>query len=248
MRTLAIVNLKGGSCKSTTAVSLAACLGEKGRRVLLVDLDPAGNATWWLGAAAERGTYDVLVKGLPLADAALPTTARRVDIVPATEWLARAEYELKDRQALQKALAAMKPGRWDYVLFDSPPSLTVLSVNALAAAHEVLVPVVAHVLSLAGLKQLLQAVELTRQQLNPGLKVAGLLACRVNRTRHVRAIQEELRRFAGDLLLRTVIRENIRLAEAPSFRQPITIYAPDSLGAEDYRQLAREILKQEGKA
>ena len=247
-RVLAVLNTKGGSGKTTTAVSLAATLAERHRSVLLVDCDPAGAATWWLGVAAERGLYDVLLGGLPPADGVVPTATNGVDLVPATPALARAEVELRDRLALRKALDGLDPGRWRYVLLDAPPSLTALSVGAMAAARELLVPVECHVLALNGLRQLFQAVDLARKQLNPELSVAGLLGCRVNRTRHSRAVLEELRRHFGDQVLQTTVRESTRLAEAPSFRRPITVHDPEGHGAEDYRNLAAEIIRQERKA
>jgi chromosome partitioning protein len=143
-------------------------------------------------------------------------------------------------------LERLAPDRWDYVLIDCPPTLGILTVNALAAARELLVPVEAHVMALSGLAQLLHTVEVVRDRLNPELKVTGILACRVDsRTRHAREVVERLRDRSGNLVYRTVIRENVRLAECPSFGQPITQYDPKSAGAADYRALAQEIMDQE---
>jgi chromosome partitioning protein len=145
-------------------------------------------------------------------------------------------------------LERLPPDRWDYVLLDCPPTLGILTVNALAAARELLVPVEAHVMALSGLAQLLHTVEVVRDRLNPDLQVTGILACRVDsRTRHAREVVERLRERSGNLVYRTVIRENIRLAECPSFGQPITQYDPKSAGAADYRALAQEIMEQEGR-
>jgi chromosome partitioning protein len=145
-------------------------------------------------------------------------------------------------------LEGLPKGRWDYVLLDCPPTLGVLTVNALAAARELLVPVEAHVMALSGLAQLLHTVEVVKERLNPKLAISGILACRVDaRTRHAREVVERLRERSGNLVYKTVIRENIRLAECPSFGQPITQYDPRSAGAADYRALAAEVIRQEGR-
>ncbi|MEW6387032.1 MAG: ParA family protein [Thermodesulfobacteriota bacterium] len=252
MRTLAIANQKGGSGKTTTSVNLAAALGEKKRRVLLVDLDPQHSATAWLGIRdAGKGVLAVLVDKVNLADLVHETGAPGVDLIPSSAWLVGVEKflagELGAETILRRALENLPPGRWDYVIIDCPPTLGILTVNALAAVRELLVPVEAHVMALSGLAQLLQTVEVVKDRLNPELKVTGILACRVDaRTRHSREVVEELRERSGSLVYRTVIRENIRLAECPSFGQPITQYDRKSAGAADYRALAGEIIKQEG--
>jgi len=174
-----------------------------------------------------------------------------VDLVPSSSWLVGAEKmlagEVGAETILRRNLDRLPPDRWDYVLIDCPPTLGVLTVNALVAVAELLVPVEAHVMALSGLAQLLQTVEVVRDRLNPDLRVSGILACRVDfRTRHAREVVEQLRQRSGSLVYRTVIRENIRLAECPSFGQAITQYDGKSAGAADYRALADEIISQEG--
>jgi len=251
MRTFAIANQKGGSGKTTTCVNLAAALGEKERRVLLIDLDPQHSATAWLGLRdAGKGVYGLFAEDALLTDLVHRTNAPGVDLVPSSPWLVGVERvlagEVGAETILRRSLERL-PGDWDYLLVDCPPTLGVLTVNALAAARELLVPVEAHVMALGGLAHLLNTVEVVKERLNPHLQVSGILACRVDlRTRHAREVVEQLRARSGELVYRTVIRENIRLAECPSFGQPITQYDPKSAGAADYRALAGEIMEQEG--
>ena len=251
MRTFAIANQKGGSGKTTTCVNLAAALGEKERRVLLIDLDPQHSATAWLGLRdAGKGVYGLFVEDAVLTDLVHQTKAPGVDLVPSSPWLVGVERvlagEVGAETILRRSLERL-PGSWDYVLVDCPPTLGVLTVNALAAARELLVPVEAHVMALGGLAHLLHTVEVVKERLNPQLRLSGILACRVDvRTRHAREVVEQLRQHSGTLVYRTVIREHIRLAECPSFGQPITQYDPKSAGAVDYRALAAEIIEQEG--
>ncbi len=253
MRTLAIANQKGGSGKTTTSVNLAAALGEKNRRVLMVDLDPQHSATSWFGIRdAGKGVLDIFVNGGSLLDFARETEAPGVEVAPSSAWLVGVEKilagELGAETILKRQLAKVPADRWDYVLIDCPPTLGILTINALAAAKELLVPVEAHVMALDGLAQLLHTVEVVQERLNPDLKVTGVLACRVdNRTRHAREVVDMLRERSGDLVFETVIRENIRLAECPSFGQTITQYDPKSHGAVDYRALAQEVISQEGR-
>ena len=252
MRTIATANQKGGSGKTTTAVNLAAALGEKGRRVLVVDLDAQASASLWLGVKdGGRGLLDALTDNGNLADLISQTDTPGVGVVPSSAWLVGAEKalagELGAETILRRKLAHIQPGQWDYVLVDCPPTLGILTVNALVAVREVLVPVEAHVMALQGLAQLLQTVEVVRDRLNPSLRIAGILACRVDaRTRHAQEVVEQLKGRFGNLIYNVAIRENVRLAECPSFGQPITRYDTRSSGAEDYRALAREVIRQEG--
>jgi chromosome partitioning protein len=251
MRTIAIANQKGGSGKTTTSVNLAAALGEAGRRVLVVDLDPQHSATAWYGIKnAGKGVLGIFMDNASLEDFIQAAAAPGVEVAPSSAWLVGVEKvlagEVGAETILRRQLERLAPDRWDYVLIDCPPTLGILTVNALAAARELLVPVEAHVMALSGLAQLLHTVEVVRDRLNPELKVTGILACRVDsRTRHAREVVERLRDRSGNLVYRTVIRENVRLAECPSFGQPITQYDPKSAGAADYRALAQEIMDQE---
>ena len=246
MYTLAISNQKGGTAKTTTAVCLAAALAELGRRVLLIDLDAQANATRWLGAGGdgEASIYDVLTGGEDLREAIRPVTDG-LDLVPSSPFMVGVEKALASDPApqfiLQGALEGLA-GSYDVCLIDCPGALGAVTVNALTAADGVLVPVPAQTLSLEGLAQLLETVRAVRGRLNPRLEIAGILVCRLDsRTRLAGEVVEALEeRFPG-LLLATRIRENVRLAEAPSFRQPITAYDPSSRGAEDYRALAEEV-------
>jgi len=252
-RTLAVVNQKGGSGKTTTTVNLAAALGERGRKVLVVDLDPQASASSWLGIKdGGRGLLDVLTGNGNLADLVHNGNIYangNVYAVPSSSWLVGAEKALKvgAETILRRKLTSL-PDSWDYVLLDCPPSLGVLTVNALAAAQGLLVPVEAHVMALQGLAALLKTVDVVKERLNRSLKVSGILACRVDsRTRHALDVVDRLREHFGDLVFKTIIRENIRVAEAYSFAQPITEYDPRSAGAEDYRALAVEVMRQEKK-
>lgn len=247
MRRIAITNQKGGSGKTTTAVNLAAALAEKGKKVLLIDLDPQASATAWLGVKdGGRGLLDVIGGNGNLLDNIHDTGIKNLSLIPASSWLVGAERtlagELGAETILNRKLDAL-PDDWDFVLIDCTPSLGLLTVSALVASRELLVPVEAHILALNGLAQLLKTVDVVKERLNPHLAISGILVCRYNkRTRHSQDILETLKSKFGNVVYNTAIRENIRLAEAPSFSQPITLYDTASAGAEDYRALAGEIL------
>jgi chromosome partitioning protein len=253
MRTIAIANQKGGSSKTTTCVNLAAALGEQRRRVVVLDLDPQHSATAWFGVQnVEKGIFTVFADNGNLLDIIVPTGLTEVALVPASTWLVGVERalaaEVGAETILRRALAKLDPKAWDYILIDCPPTLGLLTINALAAASELLVSVEAHVMALHGLAQLLQTVDVVQQRLNAELVITGMLACRVDhRTRHAQDVVEELRHRFGNVVYNVVIRENVRLAECPSFAQPITQYAPTSTGAQDYRALAQEVIQQESK-
>ena len=242
MRTVAVANHKGGSAKTTTTVNLAAALGEAGHRVLVIDMDPQGSATSWLGVDdADVGVIDAVLGRANLAHLVHETTAPGVGIVPASPQLvaAHAAGETEIALGFMRAMERL-PAIWDMVLVDCAPSLGYLGVAPLAACEEALVPVEAHVLAMAGITSLLETMARIQVKLNPGLRLSGVVACRVNRTAHARAVAERLGQRFPEAFLSTQVRESIRLAEAPSFRLPITQYAPASTGAEDYRAVAAE--------
>ena len=252
MRTFAIVNQKGGSGKTTTAVNLAAALGERDQRVLLIDLDPQASASSWYGISdGGRGLLDVFVDNGNLLDVYTTTQIDGVDLIPSSAWMVGVDKalagEVGAETILRQRLESLPADRWDYALLDCPPALGILTINALAAAREVVVPVEAHVLALNGLAQLLQTVDVVKERLNGALQITGILPCRVDlRTRHAREVVQQLRDHFGNVVYKVYIRENVRIAECPSFALPITAYSPSSAGAEDYRALAEEVIHQEG--
>lgn len=248
MRTLAFTNQKGGSAKTTSAVSLAAALAEKGQRVLVVDLDPQASASSWLGARdGGKGLLEVLTGNGSLSDLVAVSGVPGVDVVPSSEWLAGAERalagEVGAETILRKAMARL-PRRWDFVFVDCPPALGLLALSALVAVREAFVPVEASTMALGGLARLVRTLEQVRDRLNPDLRLAHILACRVDsRTNLSREVVEKLRERFGDLVLETTVRETVRLREAWSFSEPITVYDTRSTGAEDYRAVAGEVLR-----
>lgn len=256
---LAITNQKGGTGKTTTAVCLAAALAERGRRVLLIDLDSQCNASRWMGGNTEAsGIFEVLIGGADLesvvqenpngADQTLWKDAAGVDLVASSPHMVGAERALASDPApqfiLRDALKSLNGSTrdYDYCLMDCPAALGTVTVNALTAADGVLVPVLPETLSLEGLADLVRTVQTVQSRLNPALRLAGILANRADsRKRITHEVIGALRaRFPGETL-QTVIRDNVRLSEAPSHRLPITAYDPSSYGAEDYRALADEL-------
>ncbi len=256
-RVTAIVNQKGGVGKTTTAVSLAGLLATGGLRVLLVDLDPQGNATSGLGVdrrALRCCVYDALTGERTLAEVIVPTGVPGLDLAPATLNLAGAEVELAGRpegagwreRRLREALAAVRE-RYDVVLVDAPPSLGLLTVNALVGADGVLIPVQTEYYALEGLSQLLGTVQFVQRRLNPRLGLDGVALTMYDpRTRLAREVADEVRSFFGARAFAAVIPRNVRLGEAPSYGRPIHDYAPDSPGALAYGALAGELRERLG--
>ncbi len=252
-RILTIANQKGGVGKTTTAVNLAASLAMHGARVLVVDLDPQGNASTALDVDHRSGTssiYNVLVDGLPLANVVKPVQGfATLACAPATIDLAGAEIELVPlvaREArLGRAVKEYDSSSLDYIFIDCPPSLGLLTVNALVAAPEVLIPIQCEYYALEGLEQLLRTVELVKSHLNPGLKVSTILLTMFDsRTRLASQVAEEVRSHFGDLVLRSVIPRSVRVSEAPSYGQSVMTYDPGSSGALAYLEAAREMAHQ----
>jgi chromosome partitioning protein len=248
-RTLAITNQKGGVGKTTTAINLAACLVERGKRVLLVDTDPQANATSGLGfdkASISRSVYEAIVDGVALHQIVMLTNRVGLDLVPAASALAGAEVELVNLERRERRLAeALVTVRdhYDYLLVDCPPSLGLLTVNALVAADGVLVPIQCEYLALEGLSRLIDTVGLVRSGLNPRLHLAGILMTMYDPRTNLSAqvVQEVVKHFPREIF-RTIIPRSIRLSEAPSYGKTILEYDPTSKGATAYRALAEELI------
>jgi chromosome partitioning protein len=247
-RILAVANQKGGVGKTTTAVNLGAALAELGYRVLVVDLDPQGNATTGLGIDArsfESSMYDVLMRDVALEDAVEPTSMKNLFVAPATIDLAGAEIELvpsfSRELKLRKALEAVY-GDFEFILIDCPPSLGLITVNGLAAAEEVLVPIQCEYYALEGLGQLLRNVHLVQANLNDKLEVSTIVLTMYDaRTKLAEQVADEVRLHFGNKVCKNVIPRTVRISEAPSFGQPITVFDPTSRGAIAYRELAKEV-------
>jgi chromosome partitioning protein len=247
-RVMAVANQKGGVGKTTTAVNLGAALAELGYRTLVVDLDPQGNATTGLGINArtlDASVYDVLMRELPVEDAVEPTSVRNLFVVPATIDLAGAEIELvpafSRELRLKRALDGVADD-FDFTLIDCPPSLGLLTVNALAAATEVVVPVQCEYYALEGLSALLRNVQLVQTNLNPALEMSTIILTMYDaRTKLAEQVANEVRVHFGSVVCRQMVPRTVRLSEAPSFGQPIIVFDPSSRGAIAYRELAKEV-------
>ncbi|KIC20544.1 ParA family protein [Leisingera sp. ANG-Vp] len=256
-RIIAVANQKGGVGKTTTAINLAAALVECGMRVLVVDLDPQGNASTGLGiepSDRDLTTYDLLVEDAQLTDVIRETSIDDLCIIPATIDLSSADIELftneKRSFLLHDALrqTAMDDYDWDYVLIDCPPSLNLLTVNAMVAAHSVLVPLQSEFFALEGVTQLMLTIREVRQSANPGLRIEGIVLTMFDRRNNLsQQVEQDARDNLGELVFQTKIPRNVRVSEAPSYAQPVLNYDTNSLGAQAYRALAEEIINKHHK-
>jgi chromosome partitioning protein len=250
---LSLANQKGGVGKTTTAVNLAAALAEAGQRTLLVDIDPQANATSSLGfdkRALSHSVYDVLMDGMPLEQIVTLSNWVRLDLAPANPALAGAEVELVgEPDRAQRLRHALEPARvhYAYILVDCPPSLSLLTLNALVAADGVMIPVQCEYLALEGLSQLMTTIERVRASLNASLRVEGLVMTMFDSRTHLsQQVADEVRRHFGSQLYATMVPRSVRLSEAPSFGKPGIAYAPTSPAAQAYRALAAELLARNG--
>ena len=248
---IAVANQKGGVGKTTTSVNLSALLAKKGKKVLLLDADPQGNATSGLGVEkdVEKSLYDVLINEEPLENTLEDTIEKNLKICPSNMNLAGAEVELVSQisreHRLKEQLDIVKD-KYDYIVIDCPPSLGLITLNSFTAADSVLIPVQCEYYALEGLGQLLNTINLVKKHLNKSLEIEGALLTMYDiRTNLSNQVVKEVKRYFGDKVYKTVIPRNVRLSEAPSFGMPITIYDPRSKGARSYEKLAKEFLKQE---
>ncbi len=254
-RIIAVVNQKGGVGKTTTTINLAAALTLQGKKILLIDMDPQGNAATGLGiprASREITIYDVLVDGVDLAEAILETSVPGLKLIPSHVELAGAELEIGDRTGRTTILRdAIKndPNKFDYVLIDCPPSLNLLTVNALSASRSVLVPLQCEFFALEGLSQLLQTIEMAKGRINPDLVIDGVMLTMYDpRNRLSAQVAADVRKHLGRAVFKTIIPRNVRIAEAPSFGKPVLMYDPSCAGSKAYKALAVEMLSRHSRS
>lgn len=246
---ISIINQKGGVGKTTTAVNLAAFLADKGYKTMLVDADSQGNATSGLSKDVEfkEMLYDVLLDDASVEEAIVKTDIKKLSILPASINLAGAEIEMvsmEDREFLMKKRLDQVKEDFDFILIDCPPSLGLMTLNALVASQEILIPIQAEFYALEGLSQLVKTVQVVTRKLNPGLSILGILLTMFDgRTNLSLQVADEVKKYFGTKVFRTVIPRTVKLSEAPSFGEPILTYAPKSKGAEAYKKLCREVIK-----
>lgn len=252
VRVIAVANQKGGVGKTTTAVNLSACLAELGKKVLLIDIDPQGNTTSGLGYNKydlKQCVYDTLINDVPIDKVIIQTTFNNLSLLPATIQLAGAEIELvsiMSREAKLKRALDKAKHRFDYILIDCPPSLGLLTINALTAAHSVLVPIQCEFYALEGLSQLMNSIQLIQKHLNPALSLEGVVLTMFDaRTNLSIQVVDEVKSHFRNKVYSTIVPRNVKLSEAPSHGKPILTYDPKSKGAEVYMELAKEVVGDE---
>ncbi len=252
-RIICIANQKGGVGKTTTTINLATCMAAVGRKVLVIDLDPQGNASTGLGvgkAARALGSYHTMLGNVPIQDAIVETNIKNLSIVPATPDLAGAEIELVDVERrefkLRDAIQNFKEDSFDFILIDCPPSLGLITLNALVAAHALLVPLQCEFFALEGLSQLIKTTERITARLNPNLEIQGVVLTMYDKRNNLSAsVEADVREYFGDVVYKTVIPRNVRVSEAPSHGKPVLLYDHKCPGSVAYMHLASEVLKRE---
>jgi len=254
MRLISIINQKGGSSKTTTAVNLAASLSfYHKKKVLLIDLDPQGSSSLWFDKLSiEKGIFKIFIdNNEDIEKIILNTEFENIKIIPSSNWLIGLEKalanEIHSETILKKSINKLiNKNYFEYIIIDCPPNLGIITINALSCCNEVIIPVESRIMALAGLVQLLNTIDIVKRRINKELKIAGILPCRVDlRTKHSKEVVEELRSKFKDLVYKNIIRENIKLSQAPSFKKPIVYYDKTSNGAIDYYKFSLEVINQE---